>query len=137
MGGGANHRMGLYDMVLIKDNHIDAAGGITAAVTAVRIDPDARDLPVEIEVRSLLELQTALACQVDRILLDNFNLADLNAAVKLAAGRVPLEASGNMTLERVRAVAETGVDFISVGALTHSAPALDLSMRLMPIGREG
>ena len=137
MGGGVNHRMGLYDMVLIKDNHIDAAGGITAAVTAVRIDPDARDLPVEIEVRSLLELQTALTCQVDRILLDNFNLADLNAAVKLAAGRVPLEASGNMTLDRVRAVAETGVDFISVGALTHSAPALDLSMRLMPIGREG
>ena len=137
MGGGANHRMGLYDMVLIKDNHIDAAGGITAAVAAVRIDPDARDLPIEIEVRSTVELRTALACNVDRILLDNMTLAELNASVKLTAGRVPLEASGNMSLERVRDVAETGVDFISVGALTHSAPALDLSMRLVPICREG
>ncbi len=137
MGGGANHRMGLYDMVLIKDNHIDAAGGITAAVAAVRIDPDARGLPVEVEVRSMAELRGALGCQVDRILLDNMDLAEMNMAVKLAAGRIPLEASGNMTLERVRAVAETGIDFISVGALTHSAPALDLSMHLMPIGREG
>ncbi len=137
MGGGANHRMGLYDMVLIKDNHIDAAGGITAAVTAVRIDLETRSLPIEIEVRTIAELQTALICRVNRILLDNMTLADLKRAVKITAGHVPLEASGNMTLERVRAVAETGVNYIGVGALTHSAPALDLSMRLIPIGRKG
>lgn len=131
MGGGANHRIGLYDMVLIKDNHIDAAGGITAAVAAVRAEPTARDLPVEVEVKDLDELREALGCGVDRILLDNMSLEQMREAAQVTAGRVPLEASGNMSLERVRAVAETGVDFISVGALTHSAPALDLSMRLM------
>lgn len=129
-GGGSNHRMGLYDMVLIKDNHIDAAGGIRAAVAAVRADSAAQLLPVEVEVKSLDELREALACGVDRILLDNMDSAQMRAAVELAAGRIPLEASGNMSLERVRDVAETGVDFISVGALTHSSPALDLSMRL-------
>ncbi|MCC6805492.1 MAG: carboxylating nicotinate-nucleotide diphosphorylase [Anaerolineae bacterium] len=130
MGGGGNHRMGLYDMVLIKDNHIDAAGGITQAIAAARAAAQARGLAIEVEVKDLDELREALACGVDRILLDNMNLAQMRAAVEIAAGRVPLEASGNMTLERVRAVAETGVNFISVGALTHSAPALDLSMRL-------
>ena len=130
MGGGGNHRMGLYDMVLIKDNHIDAAGGITAAVGAVRAAENARGLAVEVEVKDLDELREALACRVDRILLDNMNLGQMREAVRVAAGRVPLEASGNMSLERVREVAETGVNFISVGALTHSAPALDLSMRL-------
>ncbi len=130
MGGGSNHRMGLHDMVLIKDNHIDAAGGITAAVAAVRADAHANDLPIEVEVKNLGELGEALALSVDRILLDNMTLEQMREAVALTAGCVPLEASGNMSLDRVGAVAQTGVDFISVGALTHSAPALDLSMRL-------
>lgn len=130
MGGGSNHRMGLHDMVLIKDNHIDAAGSITAAVAAVRADDAARMLAVEVEVKNLDELREALACSVDRILLDNMSIEQMRIAVEIAAGRVPLEASGNMSLERVRSVAETGVNFISIGALTHSAPALDLSMRL-------
>jgi nicotinate-nucleotide pyrophosphorylase (carboxylating) len=130
MGGGSNHRMGLYDMVLIKDNHIDAAGGITRTVVEVRASPNAADLQIEVEVQNLDELREAMVCGVDRILLDNMSLEDMRAAVEIAAGRVPLEASGNMTLDRVRAVAETGVNYISVGALTHSAPALDLSMRL-------
>ncbi len=130
MGGGSNHRIGLYDMVLIKDNHIDAAGSITAAVDSVRATPDAIGLPIEVEVKNLDELDEALACKVNRILLDNMSLDQMSAAVAKNAGRIPLEASGNMSLDRVRAVAETGVNFISVGALTHSAPVLDLSMRL-------
>ncbi len=132
MGGGFNHRMGLYDMILIKDNHIDAAGNITVAVERAR--KAYPDLPVEVEVRTLDELREALAIvpPLDRILLDNMDLETMRAAVALSAGRVPLEASGNMTLERVPAVAETGVDFISVGALTHSAPALDISMKIAP-----
>jgi len=129
-GGGHNHRMGLYDMVMIKDNHIDAAGGITAAVNAVRAYPDAQDLLIEVEVKNLNELKEVLALKVDRVMLDNMGEAEMRQAVKLAAGRVPLEASGNMSLERVAGVAATGVDYISVGALTHSAPALDLSMRI-------
>ncbi len=130
MGGGSNHRMGLHDMVLAKDNHVAAAGGITQAVAAVRADAAARDLPLEVEVESVDQLREALNCGVDRILLDNMTLDQMRAAVEITAGRVPLEASGNMALDRVRSVAETGVNFISVGALTHSAPALDLSMRL-------
>jgi len=126
MGGGQNHRIGLYDMVLIKDNHIDAAGGITAAVLAAQ----AAALPIEVEVKNLDELCEALTLKVDRILLDNMHLQQMRQAVTVAAGHVPLEASGNMALDRVAAVAATGVDYISVGALTHSAPALDLSMRL-------
>ena len=126
MGGGQNHRIGLYDMVLIKDNHIDAAGGITAAVTAAQ----AAQLPIEVEVKNLDELCEALTLKVDRILLDNMNLQQMRQAVTVTAGHVPLEASGNMALDRVAAVAATGIDYISVGALTHSAPALDLSMRL-------
>ncbi|NWG15198.1 MAG: carboxylating nicotinate-nucleotide diphosphorylase [Chloroflexi bacterium] len=130
MGGGQNHRTGLYDMVLVKDNHIDGAGGIAAAVNAARAYPPVRDVLIEVEVRTLDELREALSLGVDRILLDNMDEEQMRAAVQLAAGRVPLEASGNMSLERARAVAETGVDFISVGALTHSAPALDLSMKI-------
>jgi nicotinate-nucleotide pyrophosphorylase (carboxylating) len=126
MGGGQNHRIGLYDMVLIKDNHIDAAGGITAAVTAAQT----AGLPIEVEVKNHDELCEALTLKVDRILLDNMNLQQMRQAVTVTAGHVPLEASGNMALDRVAAVAATGVDYISVGALTHSAPALDLSMRL-------
>lgn len=131
MGGGRNHRLGLYDMVLVKDNHIDAAGSIAAAVGAVRAHPDAEGLPIVVEVKDLDELYEALALNVDRILLDNMDTDQMRAAVAVVAGRVPLEASGNMTLARVAEVAATGVDFISVGALTHSAPALDLSMRLL------
>lgn len=129
-GGGHNHRVGLYDMVLIKDNHIDAAGGITAAVQSVRASAAAVGLPVEVEVKNLEELREALGLDVDRILLDNMTDEQMRAAVAIAERRTHLEASGNMSLERVAAVAATGVDFISVGALTHSAPALDLSMRL-------
>ncbi len=129
-GGGHNHRMGLFDMVMIKDNHVDAARGITAAVETVRRSTIARGLLIEVEVRTLDELREVLPLGVDRVLLDNMTLDEMREAVVLTAGRVPLEASGNMSLERVAAVAATGVDFISVGALTHSAPALDLSMKI-------
>jgi nicotinate-nucleotide pyrophosphorylase (carboxylating) len=129
MGGGQNHRLGLFDMVLIKDNHIDGADGIRPAVEGVRSRYGSRYL-VEVEVKNLDELRTALALPVDRILLDNMDLDTMRQAVELAAGRLPLEASGNVTLATVRSIAETGVDFISSGALTHSAPVLDISMRL-------
>ena len=129
LGGGQNHRQHLAEMVLIKENHIAAAGGLAAAVARVRAgDPLRR--PIEVEVRTLDELRIALELAVDRILLDNMSLEQLRAAVALTAGRVPLEASGNITLANVAAVAATGVDYISVGALTHSAPALDLSLLL-------
>ena len=118
--------MSLFDMVLIKDNHIAAAGSITAAVERARtVHPE---LPCEVEVKDLDELREALTLDVDRIMLDNMSLEEMRAAVAVAAGRVPLEASGNVDLERVRGIAATGVDFISIGALTHSAPALDISM---------
>jgi nicotinate-nucleotide pyrophosphorylase (carboxylating) len=131
-GGGTNHRAGLYDMVLIKDNHIDIAGGLREAVTRVN-EANTKNLPVRVEVHSLADLDTAIEIGATSLLLDNFDLPTLKAAVKRAsqAGvRPELEASGNMTLDRVRAVAETGVDFISVGSITHSAPALDLSLRI-------
>src|SRR5690606_26734502 len=130
MGGGQNHRLGLFDAVMIKDNHIAAAGGITPAVERVRAFPDVAGLPIIVEVETLAQLQEALALGVDQILLDNMDEATMRQAVEITAGRVPLEASGNMSLERAAAVAATGVNFISVGALTHSAPAFDLSMRL-------
>ncbi|NDJ60599.1 MAG: carboxylating nicotinate-nucleotide diphosphorylase [Chloroflexi bacterium] len=130
MGGGQNHRIGLYDMVMIKDNHIEAAGGITPAVNAVRADSIGATLPIEVEVETLAQLREALDLNVERILLDNMSVEMMREAVALTAGRTPLEASGNMTLQRIGSVAQTGVDYISVGALTHSAPALDLSMRL-------
>jgi quinolinate synthase len=132
MGGGHNHRMGLHDMLLVKDNHIQAAGSLTVAVERARAARP--DLPLEVEVRNLDELREALALEPDRIMLDNMTLDDMRAAVRVAAGRVPLEASGGIDLERVSHVAATGVDYISVGALTHSAPALDLSMEI--VGRE-
>lgn len=133
LGGACNHRMGLYDAVLIKDNHVDAAGSVTAAITAARANPIAAGLPVIVEVRDFAQLDEALAQGVDRILLDNMDTVQMARAVQVAAGRTPLEASGNMTLARVRSVAEAGVDYISVGALTHSAPALDLSMRVQAL----
>ncbi len=128
LGGGANHRIGLYDMVLIKDNHIEAAGGITAAVKRVR--EQGSDLAIEVEVESLEQLDEALALSVDRIMLDNMSLDTMREAVRSAAGRVELEASGGINLDTVAAVAATGVDLISVGALTHSVSALDVSLEI-------
>ena len=130
MGGGLNHRMSLYDMILIKDNHIAAAGGIIPAVARAR--SGCPDLPIEVEVRNLDELGQALSISppVERIMLDNMGLEEIRQAVSIAAGRVPLEVSGNVTLEGVGEVAATGVDYISVGALTHSVKALDLSMEV-------
>lgn len=133
MGGGQNHRMGLYDAVMVKDNHIAAGGGITPTVNHVKSHPKSKDLPLIVEVETLAQLREALSLPVDRILLDNMDEATMREAAAMAAGHVPLEASGNMTLDRVGAVAATGVDFISVGALTHSAPAFDLSMRLLSL----
>lgn len=125
-GGGRNHRMGLFDMALIKDNHIDVAGSIEEAVRRVR--ERSPGIPLEVEARNLEDVQTLLGLGVDRIMLDNFSLEDTRRAVILASGRIPLEASGGITLDNVREVAETGVDFISVGELTHSARALDIAM---------
>lgn len=132
LGGGQNHRIGLFDMVLIKENHVAAAGGITAAVERVRAqDPERRK--IEVEVRNLEELNEALTLHVDQIMLDNMSLDEMRAAVQRTAGAVPLEASGNVSLETVRAIAETGVDFISVGKLTHSVEALDISFLLQEV----
>ena len=127
MGGGRNHRTSLYDGVLIKENHIAAAGGIAVAVERARAYAP-HTLRVEIETRNLAEVGEALAAGADIILLDNMDPDELRAAVELVAGRALTEASGGVTLETVRAVAETGVNFISVGALTHSSRAVDISM---------
>ena len=127
-GGGGNHRFGLYDMVLIKNNHIDYSGSLTEAVRRARAG--ANNLEIEIEVRTAEEMDEALSLGVERILLDNMSLDELRRAVDLCAGRAELEASGSVSLNNVRAIAETGVDFISVGALTHSAKAFDVSLRL-------
>jgi len=131
-GGGGNHRLGLYDAILIKENHIVAAGSIGAAVAAARVVADAsggRCTFIQVEVETLTELQQALAVGAKMILLDNMSLAQMREAVALTAGRASLEASGNVTLATVRGIAETGVDRISVGALTKDVGALDLSMR--------
>jgi nicotinate-nucleotide pyrophosphorylase (carboxylating) len=127
-GGATNHRLGLHDAVLIKENHIACAGSVAAAVAAARAASPG--LGVEVEVESLAELREALDCAPDRIMLDDFDLAGLREAVAVTAGRVPLEASGGMSLDAVRAVADTGVDYISVGALTKHVRAIDLSMRV-------
>ena len=124
-GGAYNHRIGLYDGVLIKENHIMAAGSITNAIQVAR---KLTTVPVEVEVETIGELQEALAAKPDRIMLDNFSLEDLRTAVALTSGSVELEASGNISLETIRSVAETGVDYISIGALTKHVNAVDLSM---------
>jgi nicotinate-nucleotide pyrophosphorylase (carboxylating) len=130
IGGGQNHRIGLYDMVMIKNNHIAACGGsITAAVERVRAC-DERGRKIEVEVRDFTELEEALALNVDYIMLDNMSVEDMRRAVGIVNGRVKLEASGNVTLDTVRAIAETGVDTISTGAVTHSVKALDISLWL-------
>ncbi|TDR52454.1 nicotinate-nucleotide pyrophosphorylase [carboxylating] [Halomonas ventosae] len=128
-GGGHNHRIGLYDAFLIKENHIAACGGIEAAVKEAR--DIARDLPVEVEVETFEELDLALAAGADVIMLDNFSLDDMREAVRRTAGRATLEASGNVDEGTLRAIAETGVDCISSGALTKDVRAIDLSMRIV------
>jgi nicotinate-nucleotide pyrophosphorylase (carboxylating) len=125
-GGGKNHRIGLYDEILIKENHILAAGSITKAITAAK----EKNVPVEIEVESLQELEEALLSSPDQVLLDNFNIAELNKAVSIAKGKTKLEASGNVDKQTIRAIAETGVDYISIGALTKHVKAIDFSMRI-------
>lgn len=124
-GGGQNHRAGLYDMILIKDNHIDFAGSLEEAVRKARAAGSG--LEIEVEARTLEDVSRALAVGVQRILLDNMSVEMMRQAVEMSGGRAKLEASGNVTLETVRRVAETGVDFISVGALTHSAKVFDVS----------
>ena len=131
VGGGTNHRIGLFDEILIKENHAAAAGGVGEAVRRARAARP--ELPLEVEVRTLEELDEALEAGAPRILLDNMDLATMRAAVERAAGRASLEASGGVTLQRLREIAQTGIDFISIGALTHSAPALDLSLILEPL----
>lgn len=128
-GGASNHRIGLYDMAMIKDNHIEVAGGITKAVNAVRskIKPG---IQIEVETTTLAQVQEAIDAGADIIMLDNMDTETMKKGVELIAGRAKVEASGNMTLERLREVAATGVDFISIGALTHSVSALDISQRL-------
>src|SRR6267142_116510 len=126
-GGGNNHRFGLFDMVLVKNNHIDYAGSLRRAVDLARAG--AHNLEIEVETRTIEEMEEALTLGVKRILLDNMSLDELRRAVQLCAGRAELEASGNVRLDNVRAIAETGVDFISVGTLTHSAKAFDVSLR--------
>lgn len=132
-GGGKNHRMGLYDAFLIKENHILAAGSITQAVMAAR--HFAPHLPVEVEVETLEQIQEALNVKVEILLLDNFSLEMLHEAVALVHGRAKLEASGGITLETIEAIAKTGIDYISVGAITKHIRAIDLSMRIIIGGR--
>jgi nicotinate-nucleotide pyrophosphorylase (carboxylating) len=129
VGGGKNHRFGLYDGVLIKDNHIKASGSITKAVESTR--RSAHHLhKIEVETKTLDDVREAIAAQADIVMLDNMSIDMMYKAVRLIAGKAFIEASGNITLETIRAVAETGVDFISSGSLTHSAPAVDISMKI-------
>jgi len=132
LGGGENHRFGLYDMILIKDNHIDFAGSITAAVTRARASNSS--LAIEVEARNLADVAEAIDAGVAWIMLDNMTLDDMRQSVILNNGRAKLEASGNVSLQNVRQIAETGVDYISVGALTHSVQALDVSLTVSKRG---
>ncbi|RLD43022.1 MAG: carboxylating nicotinate-nucleotide diphosphorylase [Bacteroidetes bacterium] len=131
IGGGHNHRFGLYDMIMIKDNHVDFAGGIQQAISATKtyLNKKGKDLKIEIEVRDFAELdEVMLTGGVDRIMLDNFTPSDLEIAVRLIDGKYETEASGGISIDNIRKYAETGVDFISVGALTHQIKSLDLSL---------
>jgi nicotinate-nucleotide pyrophosphorylase (carboxylating) len=135
MGGGENHRMGLHDMIMVKDNHIAAHGTIAGAMAAVRqylADHAIESMPVVVETKDLNEVSEALSCEgITRIMFDNFPVELMHKAVVLVDGRCATEASGGITLKNVREVAETGVNYISIGALTHSAPALDISLDLI------
>lgn len=133
IGGGCNHRIGLFDMILIKDNHVDFAGGIPQAVSAARkyLAEKGKDLKIELEVRNEDEIRQALEAGVDRIMLDNFTPERTREAVKLSHGRTEIESSGGITLDTLRSYGECGVDFISVGALTHSVKGLDMSFKAM------
>ena len=127
LGGGENHRIGLFDMILVKDNHIDFAGGIEEAVKRARRYPGG--LEIEVETRTLEDVKTALNLGVERILLDNMSVETMKQAVAMTNGKAKLEASGNVNLETVRAIAETGVDYVSIGALTHSPKVFDFSLQ--------
>jgi nicotinate-nucleotide pyrophosphorylase (carboxylating) len=129
MGGGYNHRFGLHDMILIKDNHVRAVGGIRSAVMLAR-SGNVKGLLIEVEAKTVSEAKQALELGVPRILLDNMTLPQIRSVVKMTRGHTKLEASGGITLRNVRAIAKTGVNYISVGALTHSAPAVDISLEL-------
>lgn len=132
IGGGENHRMGLFDMIMLKDNHIDFAGGITKAVSMAKeykVKKEKRELKIEVEARSLADVEEALVVGVDRIMLDNFSLAATREAVAVINGAVEVESSGGITLDTLREYAECGVDFISVGALTHQIESLDMSLK--------
>jgi len=134
IGGGMNHRMGLFDMIMLKDNHIDYAGGIEKAIRKTReyLKKNKMNLKVEIEARSLADVRTILSVgQVDRIMLDNFNIEETLMAVKEISGRYETESSGGITLSTIRAYAECGVDYISVGALTHHIKSLDMSLKVI------
>jgi len=128
-GGASNHRLGLHDMAMIKDNHIEVAGGIAAAVKAVRSSVD-HGIKIEVETTTLAQVQEAIDAKADIIMLDNMDLETMRKGVQLIAGRAKIEASGNITIERLRDVAATGVDYISIGALTHSVSAMDISQRI-------
>jgi nicotinate-nucleotide pyrophosphorylase (carboxylating) len=130
-GAATNHRIGLYDAVLIKENHIHLAGGVRAALARVRA-ANAR-VPIEIEAETLDDVDEALAAGAGFILLDNMSTADIREAVRRTAGRAKIEISGGVTLERIPELAETGADYVSVGALTHSAPAVDISFEIEPL----
>jgi nicotinate-nucleotide pyrophosphorylase (carboxylating) len=130
-GGGTNHRFGLYDAILIKDNHVRLAGGVAAAVARCRASRP--DLRLEIEAQSLAEFDQAIAAGADIVLVDNMSLDEIRAAVGRAAGRTRIEISGGVTLERIPDLAATGADYVSAGALTHSAPAIDISFEIEPI----
>lgn len=129
VGGGTNHRIGLYDMVMIKDNHIKVAGGIRKAVLRIK-EKYGDKYKIEVETANLVEVEEALAAESDIIMLDNMSIEMMTDAVAMIGGKAKTEASGNVNLENIREIAETGVDFISVGALTHSAKALDISMKI-------
>jgi len=130
MGGASNHRFGLYDMVMIKDNHIQVAGGITEAVNAIRKHVP-KSIKIEVETTNIDQVKEAIAADVDIIMLDNMSSAMMKECVKIIKKRAKIEASGNMTIKRIRKVAHTGVDYISIGALTHSVKALDISQRII------
>ena len=134
MGGGHNHRFGLYDAVLIKDNHITVAGGIRPAVDSVR-KQISHTVKIEVEVENLSQLQDALKVKADIIMLDNMDLDTMEEAVKIAKGKALIEASGGITLGKVRKIAQTGVDLISIGSLTHSVKSLDISMEIKNVSR--